>query len=187
MSKKILACVGILFLSAAALRAAPPERWVHVRVETANGAGGLTFNVPIAMASAVLPALTAEQQRRGKFNIQASLNGVDLRPVLEGIRNSADGASMTFERHDKEIHVTKAGENLLVKITGRPGAQPPFNETVVMKVPIPVLQAMLSGNSGELDVGAGIRALVRQGDVDVTVNQPKETVRVWTDTRTESE
>jgi hypothetical protein len=50
-----------------------------------------------------------------------------------------------------------------------------------------VVQALLANNSDEVDIGAGIRALTREGDVDVTVNSEKETVRVWTDTRTTSD
>jgi hypothetical protein len=46
---------------------------------------------------------------------------------------------------------------------------------------------MLANNSDEVDIDAGIRALTREGDVDVTVNSEKETLRVWTDTRTTSD
>jgi hypothetical protein len=46
---------------------------------------------------------------------------------------------------------------------------------------------MLSGNSDEIDVNAGIHALALEGEVDVTVNSEKETVRVWTDTKTTSD
>ena len=187
MTQNIIRAVGIMLLSATTLMAAPPERWIHVRVETANGAGGLTFNVPIGVASVVLPAIAADQQRQGKFNIQASVNGVDLRAVLDAVRNSPDGASMTMERHGKNVNVSKSGEDLLIKISGKPGAEPRFDETIILKVPIPVLKAMVGDNPDELDVGAGIRALARQGDVDVTVNKQKETVRVWTDTRTTSD
>ena len=54
-------------------------------------------------------------------------------------------------------------------------------------MPIPVVRALLTDNSDQLDVAAGIRTLASQGDVDVTVNKQKETVRVWTDTRTTSD
>jgi hypothetical protein len=62
-----------------------------------------------------------------------------------------------------------------------------LDKTIAIKVPIRVVRAMLANNSDEVDIGAGIRALAREGDVDVTVNSEKETVRVWTDTRTTSE
>jgi hypothetical protein len=52
---------------------------------------------------------------------------------------------------------------------------------------VSVVRAMLADHSDELDIGAGIRALAREGDMDVTVNDEKETVRVWTDTQTTSD
>ena len=188
MTKNIFQAVGILFLSAAAVMAAPPGRWIHVRVESARGvSGNVTINVPIEMASAFLPSIPADQHHHGKFNLQASVNGMDLRAVLNSVRNSPDNVFVTLERHDKEVSVAKSGQNLLIKVAKKPSAEHHVGETVAIKIPIPVVRAMLADNSDEVDIGAGIRALTRQGDVDVTLNNEKETVRVWTDTRTTSD
>jgi hypothetical protein len=188
VTKNIFQAVGILFLSAAALMAASAARWIHVRVETATGATGMTINVPIEMASTVLPLIpAADQNHHGKVNLQASVNGTDLRALLGAVRNSPDNVLVTLERHDKEVSVAKSGGNLLIKIAGKPSAGHHVGETVAIKVPIPVVRAMLADNSDEVDIGAGIRALTREGDVDVTLNNEKETVRVWTDTHTASD
>jgi hypothetical protein len=92
-----------------------------------------------------------------------------------------------MERHDKEVSVARSGQNLLIKIASKPTDNPHTGETVAIKVPIAVVRALLTDNSDQLDIAAGIRALASQGDVDVTVNKEKETVRVWTDTRTTSD
>ena len=188
MTKKIFHAMGILFLSAAAVMAAPPQRWIHVRVESARGVSGkMSFNVPIEMASAVWPSIPDEQHRHSKFNLQASVNGMDLHAMLEAVRNSPDNVFMTMERNDKEVSVAKAGRNMLIKIANKPGFENHLGETIAIKVPITVVRAMLANNSDEVDVGAGIRALARYGDMEVTVNNEKETVHVWTDTRTNSD
>jgi hypothetical protein len=177
-----------MLLCASALMAESAQRWIHVRVESAKGGNdNVSVNLPIQMASAVLPAVSARQHHPGNFNLQASVNGMDLRALLDAVRNSPDNVFVTMERHDKEVSVAKAGQNLLIKIASIPTDIHPTGETVAIKVPIPVVRAMLAGNSDQLDVAAGIRALTRQGDVDVTVNREKETVRVWTDTRTRSD
>ena len=86
MTKNILPAVGILFLSATAVMAASAQRWIHVRVESVKGvSANVSFNVPIQMAEAVLPSVPADQHHR-KFNLQASVNGMDLRAVLEAVR-----------------------------------------------------------------------------------------------------
>jgi hypothetical protein len=187
VTKTIFQAVAILFFSAAALMGAPAERWIHVRVESARGvSGNVSINVPIEMASAVLPSIPADQHQ-GKFNLQASVNGVDLRAMLDAVRNSPDNVFVTLERHDKEVSVAKSGRNLLIRVAEKPSAQHHFGKTVAIKVPMSVVRAMLVNHSDEVDIGAGIRALTREGDVDVTVNDEKETVRVWTDTRTTSD
>ena len=188
MTKNIFQLVGILFLGAAALMAAPAERWIHVRVESTTGvSSNVGINLPIQMASAVLPSIPADPQHHSKFSLQASVNGMDLRAILDAVRNSPDNVFVTLERHDKEVSVAKSGRNLLIKIDEKPSAEHHLGKTIAIKVPIPVVRAMLANNSDEVDIGAGIRALTREGDVDVTVNSEKETVRVWTDTRTTSD
>jgi hypothetical protein len=164
------------------------QRWIHIRVESAKGTSGdVSFNVPIEMASAVLPAIPSDHEHHGRFNLQASINGADLRALLDSVRNSPDNVFVTIERHDSEVSVAKSGRLLLIKIVNKPTPEHRSGKTIAIKVPISVVRAMLSGNSDEIDVNAGIHALALEGEVDVTMNSDKETVRVWTDTRATTE
>jgi len=188
VTKNISQALSILFLSTAALMAASTQRWIHVRVESARGvSGNVSINVPIEMASAVLPSIPADHAHQGKFSLQASVNGTDLRAMLDAVRNSPDNVFVSLEQHDKEVSVAKAGRSLLIKVVEKPGAEHHLGKTIAIKVPISVVRAMLASNSEDVDIDAGIRALAREGEVDVTVNSEKETVRVWTDTRTTSD
>ena len=77
MRRNILPVVITVLLSAAILTGATVQRWIHIRVESAKGTSGdVSFNVPIEMASVVLPAIPSDHEHHGKFNIQASINGV---------------------------------------------------------------------------------------------------------------
>ena len=186
--RNIFQAVAILFLSAAALMAANAERWIHVRVESAGEvSGNMSINVPIEMASAVLPSIPAGHEHHGRFSLQASINGMDLRAMLDAARNSPDNVFATFERHGQEWSVAKSGRDLLIKVVVQPSPEHHLGKTIAVKVPISVVRAMLANNSDEVDINAGIRALAREGEVDVTVNSEKETVRVWTDTRATSD
>ena len=188
MARKIFQGVCILVLGATALLAASAERWIHVRVESAKGGNAsLSVNVPITMASAALAAIPSDPQHHGKFDLQASVNGVDLRALLDAVRNSPDGVSASLERNNTQVSVAKSGTNLLIKIVANPSGEHHFGKTIAIKVPIAVVRAMLTPNSDQVNVDAGIRAIGREGDVDVTVNGEKQNVRVWTDTRTEAE
>ena len=185
MRRNVLLVAATGVLSAAVLTGASVQRWIHIRVEKASGGSGdVSFNVPIELASAVLPAIPTDHEHHGKFSIQASINGADLRALLDSVRNSPDNVFMTMERHDAEVSVAKSGRFLLIKIVNKPTPEHPKGKTVAIKVPTSVVRAMVSGNSNDIDVNAGIHALALEGEVDVTVNSDKETVRVWTDTRT---
>jgi hypothetical protein len=179
---------AVLFLSAAALVAASTERWIHVRVESASGTNAnVSINVPIEMAAAVLPSITTDNQHHGKISLQASVNGADLRALLDATRNSPDNVFVTLERRDNEVSVAKSGRALLIRIVEMPGPEHHLGKTIAIKVPISVVRALLVTNSDELDIDSGIHALAREGEVDVTVNGEKETLRVWTDTHTTTE
>ncbi|MGH9405306.1 MAG: hypothetical protein ACRD3D_05640 [Terriglobia bacterium] len=149
--------------------------------------GNISINLPIELASAALPLIPAGQEHRGNWHLQASVNGADLRTLLDAISRSPDGVSVTLERRDKEVSVAKSGRILLIRIADQPRAPRHLNKTVTISVPVAVLRAMLTKNSDELDIGGGIRALAREGDLDVTLNDERETVRIWTDTRTTSD
>jgi hypothetical protein len=179
----LLLGVTIYFLSAAALSAAAGERWIHVRVASATGVSGtVNVNLPISMASAALPLLPAGQGHQGKFSLQVAVHGADLRALLDATRNSPDNVFITLERHGQEWSVAKSGRNLLIKIEEKPSVEHHLGKTIAIRVPISVVRAMLVNNSDEVDVDAGMKALAREGEVDVTVNGEKENVRVWTDT-----
>jgi hypothetical protein len=186
ISKNVFLVAAIVLFSASAVMAATAERWIHVRVENVKGvSGNVSFNFPIEMASSAISMIPGDQHN-GKFHFQASINGTDLRALLDAVRRSPDNVFVTIERRDKEVSVAKSGRSLLIKIADKPSIPGHFDKTVAIKVPVSVVRAMLAGNSDDLDVAAGIHALALEGEVDVTMNNEKQTVRVWTDTRTGS-
>jgi hypothetical protein len=177
---------AILFLGAATLASASIERWVHVRVQNVKGvSGNVSINLPIELASAALSSIPSDQEHHGKFHLQASVNGADVRAMLDAVSRSPDNVFVTVERRDKDVSVEKQGRRLVIKIADKPAIPNHLAKTVEIKVPVSVVRAMVAKNSDDLDVSAGIRALASEGELDVTMNNEKETVRIWTDTRTD--
>jgi len=186
--KKVLLGLVIVSAVAAAGMAAPPDRWLHVSVVSAD-AGGETvrINVPMSMAEKILPAVCADKFQKGKVKIEGKINDVDLRTIFEAVRNSPDNEFVTVESRDESVRIAKSAGNLLVKVREKEVGRHANNQKVDIKVPLSVVQALLSGGGDELDLAAGIRALSAQGDVElVTVNDHSETVRIWTDTHSSS-
>jgi len=122
------------------------------------------------------------------------VNEVDLRAVFEAVRDTKDGEFVTVQSRKNNVRVAKEAGYLLVKVremkearkTEKPDEKPaaPFEERVDVRVPMSVVEALLSGAKDELDLVAAVRALSAHGDtILVTVEDRKNTVKVWVDSK----
>ncbi len=178
----LVAAAAALVLTASA-QAAQPDRWLHVRVDNADAKGEMVrVNVPLSLAEKVLPTINNERIHHGKVTIdQANVHGVDLRALLDAVRAARDGEFVSVQGSGSDVHVAKEAGYLLVHVREN-------NETshkrVEIRVPLTVVNALLSAGNNELDLVAAIRALAAQGDAElVTVKDAKSTVRIWVDSK----
>lgn len=171
-------------------------------------------NVPLELAEKVLPAINKNELHGGKVTIdKLDANGVDLRAVLEAVRSSKDGEFVTVQNgKDQDVRVAKQGGYLLVHVTDNSGhlhhhhmnssdkdgddkkqgesahagkdSTTPSVSHVDVKIPLSVVDALLSAGKDEIDLVAGLRMLSSQGDTElVSVKDEENTVRVWVDSK----
>src|SRR5207302_1027815 len=160
-----------------------PDRWLHVRVDNQEAKGELVrINLPLSFAEKVLPTIKHDKLRNGKITVDQA-NGVDLRALLEAVRTTKDGEFITVQGTTGDVRVAKQGGYLLVHAReNKDGSK----KRVEVRVPLTVVDALLSAGNNELDLVAGLRAL--QGDTGlVTVKDEKSTVRIWLDSRSTSD
>ena len=161
-----------------------PDRWLHVRVDNQEAKGELVrINLPLSFAEKVLPTIK-HKLRNGKITVDQA-NGVDLRALLEAVRTTKDGEFITVQGTTGDVRVAKQGGYLLVHAReNKDGSK----KRVEVRVPLTVVDALLSAGNNELDLVAGLRALGSQGDTElVTVKDEKSTVRIWLDSRSTSD
>ncbi len=190
--KRLFAVAVILALAATGLLAQEPaaqtsgDKWLHVRVEKSGEDGEFVrVNVPLSLAEAVLPTIEAHNFRHGKIRINHHGNGIDLRALLAAVNNTQDGEFVTIEKKDETVRVAKENGFLLVTVNESKGEK---SEQVDVKVPMVVAEALLSGEEGELNIAAAIKALRQFGDIQlVSVRDGNETVRVWIDSKSTGE
>jgi hypothetical protein len=159
------------------------ERWLHVRVISTNAKGEtVRVNVPLELAEKVIPAIDHDRLHNGKVRFSCTeCDGVDVRTILEAVRTSKDGEFVTVQSKDEDISVTKKDGQLLVHVHDK---NKPKHSQVEVKVPMKVVEALLSGSKDELDIAAGLHALAGQGDVElVSVKDEDNTIRVWLDSK----
>jgi hypothetical protein len=172
------------------------DRWLHVSVIAKDSNGEtVRVNVPLDLVEKVLPAISKDRFQAGKVHVREfEMNGVDIRTILEAVKNTKDGEFVTVESRKQNVRVAKEAGYLVVKVretkeprkTEKSDEKPaaPVEERVDVRVPMSVVEALLSGAKDELDLVAAVRALAAHGDsILVTVDDRRNTVKVWVDSK----
>ena len=193
MKRMLPIALALTFATASALapcalaQAAQPERWLHVRVDNTEAKGEMVrVNVPLALAEKVIPAIKNDRLHNGKVTIgRTEVNGVDLRALLDAVRTTRDGEFVTVQGTTGDVRVVKQGGYLMVHVREDKDAS---KKRVEIRVPLMIVDALLSAGNNELDLLAAIRALSAHGDIElVTVKDEKSTVRIWLDSKNTAE
>jgi hypothetical protein len=180
--------MGNLALTAMAATAppAPAERYIHIKVDDSSKGESVNVNLPLSMAAAILPTVNKGNLHNGHVTIgETDFNGVEVRAMLDAIRNAPDNEFVTVKEKDQDVRVAKLNGNLIVHVLDKSKD----GEKVDVTVPMKVVDALFSTTKdNELDVAAAIRALSDAGDaVLVTVQDATEHVRIWVDSHSNSE
>jgi hypothetical protein len=173
--------------SAPAASSSKGDRWLHVRVINSEAKGEtVRVNIPLELAEKVLPTINKHQLHDGKVRIDnAHMDEIDIRALADALRTSKDGEFVTVQAHDADVRVAKQNGFMLINVVEKNSSK---NNKVDIKVPMKVVDALLSAGKDELDIVAALRALSAQGDVElVTVKNDENTVRVWVDSKNVSE
>jgi hypothetical protein len=168
------------------------QRWLHVRVDDPSDKEQLVrVNVPLALAEVVVSSVNHDQLQHGHINFgHADLNGVDLRAILDAVRSSADGEFVTVKNKDEDVSVAKQKGYLIIHVTeDNKGTREKQN--VEIHVPMTVVDALVASaghDLHDLNIAAALHALAAHvGDTElVSVKDGKQTVRIWLDSKNES-
>ena len=159
------------------------ELWLHVRVNNGESKDEtVRVNVPLELAEKVLPSIDRDRLHGGKIKVDdIDCHGVDVRAILDAVRSSKDGEFVTIQDKSSDVRVAKQNAYIYVHVIDKNGSK---KSHVEVKVPLKVVDALLSGAKDELDISAGLRALAAQGDTElVSVKDNDSTVRVWLDSK----
>ncbi len=142
---------------------ASKDQWIHVRVESKDNQGEtVRVNVPIEMAEKVLPAIHNKELHDGKVRIDSAHTGdVDLRAILEAVKTSRDGEYVTVQGSDDDVRVAKNAGYLYIHVTekakkGQGKDASTKGSKVEVKVPMKVVDALLSSGDNEINIVAGL-------------------------------
>ena len=197
VSATALVACSLLPTLAVAQSSSNPDQWIHVRVESREDkTETVRVNVPVDMAVKVLPAIKNKNLCDGKVHIDSGhIDDVDLHTMLDAVRTAKDGEYVTVESKDDNVRVAKSSGYLYIHVTEKKPSEKTAKAAgdkdsaknaalrqskVEVKIPMKVVDALLSAGKDQLDVVAALRALSANGDMElVSVKDDDNTVRVW--------
>lgn len=180
---KLTITAAALLLMPMSAKAIDDDQWLHV---TVNGdEETVRINLPLVTVAAVLPLIETDGFDRGRVRIEdVDLDNVDLKAILKELHKAKDGEYVSIEEDDETVRIRKDGEFIHVDVreNRRHG-----EESVQVRIPVKVLDALTSGDDDQLDVLAAIEVLADyEGQDLITVNDDGETVRIWIDRKSSS-
>ena len=182
MKKAFIGTLMVLLAMTTSLASA--DLWLHVRVvEDGSRGEKVSINIPLELIEAILPSIETDQFHHGRLHWQPDeFEGIDLRAMLEALRDAPDAEYVTVESDDENVRVAKENGMLVIRAEERDG------ERVRVTIPLAIVDAMLGDDPHEIDLIAGLRALAAYSEGDlVTVESDDTHVRIWIDSQSSGE
>ncbi len=158
--------------------AAAADLWFHVKVDGGRNGEQATINLPLSMVNKLAPMIPTEARASGRVRIDdRDYSIAELRRIWRELEAGPDATYVTVNEKDSKVRIAKRGSYLVMEANDRTKG-----EDVQARIPLSVMAALLSGPGNELDLGAALEALAREGEGElITVTGEDETVRIWVD------
>jgi hypothetical protein len=175
-----------LMLMGAAAAEAKTALWLHIKVHDGDGSR-VSINLPLSVVEAAMPLVPDEARVAGRIRIaDRDLSVQDLRRLWRAVQREPEASFVTIDESSGKVRVARSGGYLLIQAAdgadreGRPRRHQ--GERVEVRMPVAVVDALLSSADDHLNLAAAIEALARSGEGElVTVNGDNDTVRMWVD------
>src|ERR1700692_2212670 len=190
--------IALLLMGAAAAEA-KTKLWLHIKVHDGNDDSRVSINLPLSVVEAATPLIPEEARTASQLRVDGHDPSVqDLRRIWREVQRQPDAAYVTMDEGHARVRVARSGGYLLIRAADRDTPAPaPAPESgggggghdrahagdhVEVRIPVPVVDALLQGSGDRFDLAAAVAALARTGEGElVTVNGGHETVRMWVD------
>ena len=175
-----------LMLMGAAAAEAKTALWLHIKVHDGDGSR-VSINLPLSVVQAATPLIPEDVRTAGQLRVDGhDLSVQDLRRIWREVQRLPDATYVTVDEKHGKVRVARSGGYLLIQAAdgadreGRPRRHQ--GERVEVRMPVAVVDALLSSTDDHLNLAAAIEALARSGEGElVTVNGDNDTVRMWVD------
>jgi len=176
MSRRTIPLVLAATLLATLAAASIEGRWLHVRVEGGDEDEQISINVPLTMVRTLLEATHDDDLQDGKIRLEdRDWEAGDLQAMLAALRDAPDSEFVSVRSREETVRVAKESGYLVILAEDR------GDGSARIRLPMRMVDAMLSGAPGELDLLAGLAALGEETGDLVVVEDGGERIRIWVD------
>lgn len=180
-STALLFVMMTLVASAATIGAAAQqeaEPWVHVDVTSDSGTN-LNLNLPLAAVTAMLALTQDVIVQNGEFQFGSShqVPVAAIRDMWRELRDVGDVEFVTIQNDGQDVRIAREGDTILVHVSDSDGG----DDSVRVEIPVPVVDALLSGDGDTLNIRAAIEELSTLRGELVRVIESDNNIRIWID------
>lgn len=181
---KTLVCLAslglLLFHPSSPALAQSKNPWLHLEVHENNADPALVkVNLPISMVDVALNVVKDENLENGRLKLDThDISVAEMKQLWSELKKAGDAEFVTVEKKTESVRIARQGKFLLVKVT----ESTKKGSKVDIKVPLEVVDALLSGPGEELNIKAALAAMQQKGTGEIlTVNDNQTQVRIWID------
>lgn len=180
MKKTLSLLSSVLLLAVLANPAAAQKKdpWFHLEVRENKAEPELVkVNLPVSMLDVALKIVKDKNLNHGRLKLDShDISVAEMRQLWNELKKAGNAEFVTVEKKNETVKVAREGNFVLVKVFENKVPK------VDLRVPVPVVDALLSGPGDELDLKAALVAMQQKSVGDIlTVNDNKTQVRVWID------
>ena len=156
------------------------EPWIHVAV-TGDRNTNMNLNLPLAAVTAMLALAPETIVQDGQVQLGGSteLPVAEIREMWRELRGAGDVEFVTMQHEGQDVRIAREGEKILVIVSDSDGDA--TDESVRVEIPVPVVDALFSGDGDTLNIRAAVDELSTLRGELVRVIESDNNIRVWID------
>jgi hypothetical protein len=184
----LFALAAALIIVPTALQAASDSPWIHIEVREDGGSQTkVDLNLPLSLVQVALDVAPEKIISNGHIKIDHhghhDLSISDLRRMWQELRDAGEAEFVTVEEDDEKVKITREGDHLRIDVEDRSYHGKSETETVHVKVPVSVVDALMSGDGEELNLRDALELLKNERGEIVRVEGGDSNIRIWIDER----
>ena len=156
------------------------EAWIHVEV-TGDSGTNMNLNLPLAAVTAMLALAPETIVQDGQLQLGGSTEVpvAAIREMWQELRAAGDVEFVTIQHEGQDVRIAREEDIILVNVSDSDADG--GDEAVRVEIPVPVVDALLSGDGDSLNIRAAIDELSTLRGELVRVIESDNNIRVWID------